>query len=74
MKKRRSDSFALMFAVISISANILKWILLIWTGVSLYHYSKEAFWGLFFLLLGIIIFADLKDCFKALTKNKSDKQ
>jgi hypothetical protein len=63
-----------VFVVVSISTNILKWVLPIWTGVLLYEYSKEAFWGLFFFFLGIIILADLKNCIMEIIRNDSNKK
>jgi hypothetical protein len=63
-----------IFVAVSISTNISKWVILIWMGILLYEYSKEAFWGLFFFFLGIIIFADLKNCIIEIIRNNSNKK
>jgi len=64
----------MLFYFIGISANILKWVLPIWTGVSLYRYSEKAFWGLFFFFLGIAIITDLYYVIKDIIRKNSNKR
>jgi hypothetical protein len=46
----------------------------IWMGISLYRYSENAFWALFFVFLGRFIIADLKSCIKDLLWKDSHKK
>ena len=63
-----------IFIFASISANILKWIMFIWMGISLYRYSENAFWTLFIIFVGTFIVADLTSCIKDLLRKNSDKK
>ena len=57
------------FDITFLSIHIGKWVLGIYTGVTMYRGAPGAFWAFVFLFLGLYILQDLSKVFKAIIKD-----